>query len=182
MPRDAQALQAVVDACRAKLHKRALWAGAASAVPIPGVDWAVDAAILSKLLPDISQAFGLAPEQLDALDPTVREQVQKATAMVGSVVIGKLLTQQVILRVARTAGVRLGSKQLLKFIPFAGQAIAAAIGYGAIRYMGQRHINDCVRVVQAAHEKYRDSDAVRPALAPQPAASVPNLNTSGADI
>lgn len=154
MPTDAQALDAVVAQCRSKLHQRALVAAAASAVPIPGVDWAVDAAILSKLLPSISEAFGLSAEQLDGLDPSVREQVQKATAMVGSVVIGKLLTQQMVLRVARTAGVRLGSKQILKFIPFAGQALSAAIGYGALRYMGQRHINDCVRVVQAAHARY----------------------------
>ena len=150
MPRDAVALQQAVERSRAKLHKRALAAGAASAVPIPGLDWAVDAAILSKLLPDISKEFGLAPEQIDALDPTVREQVQKAVTMVGSVFIGKLLTRQMILRVARMVGVRMGSKQFAKFIPFAGQAIAAAVGYGALRYLGQRHINDCVRVVEHA--------------------------------
>lgn len=150
MPGDAQALQQVIERSRAKLHQRALIAGAASAVPIPGLDWAVDAAILSKLLPDISEEFGLAPEQIDALDPTMREQVQKAVGMVGSVFIGKLLTRQMILRMARTIGVRMGSKQFAKFIPFAGQAIAAAVGYGALRYMGQRHINDCIRVVEHA--------------------------------
>ena len=150
MPATAQALQEAAERSRAKLHKRALFAGAASAVPIPGLDWAVDAAILSKLLPDISAEFGLAPEQLDALDPTMREQVQKAVSMVGSVFIGKLLTRQMVLRVARMVGVRMGSKQFAKFIPFAGQAIAAAVGYGALRYLGQRHINDCVRVVEHA--------------------------------
>lgn len=151
MPRDARALQTAIANSRAKLHKRALVAGAASAVPIPGLDWAVDAAILSKLLPDISQEFGLSPEQIDALDPSMREQVQKAVAMVGSVFLGKLLTRQMVLRVARMVGVRMGSKQFAKFVPFAGQAIAAAVGYSALRYLGQRHINDCVRVVEHAH-------------------------------
>lgn len=150
MPHDAQALQQAVARSRAKLHRRALMGGAASAVPIPGLDWLVDAAILSKLLPDISQEFGLAPEQLDALDPSMRDQVQKAVAMVGSVLIGRLLTRQMILRLARTVGVRMGTKQVAKFIPFAGQAIAAGVGYGALRYLGQRHINDCVRVVEHA--------------------------------
>lgn len=150
MPGNAQALRQAVERSRAKLHKRALMGGAASAVPIPGLDWAVDAAILSKLLPDISHEFGLAPEQIEALDPKVREQVQKAVSMVGSVLIGKLLTRQVLLRLARTVGVRMGTKQFAKFIPFAGQAIAAAVGYGALRYLGQRHINDCVRVVEQA--------------------------------
>ncbi|MGN1055939.1 MAG: hypothetical protein ACI4QS_04390 [Comamonas sp.] len=150
MPSNEEALQQAIQRSRAKLHRRAMVGGAVSAVPIPGLDWAVDAAILSKLLPDISREFGLAPEQIDALDPNVRDQVQKAVAMVGSVVIGKLLTHQVIVRLARSVGVRMGSKQFAKFIPFAGQAIAAAVGYGALRYLGQRHINDCVEVVRQA--------------------------------
>ncbi|MDO4592208.1 MAG: hypothetical protein Q4B46_05280 [Comamonadaceae bacterium] len=150
MPGDALALQQAVQRSRDKLHKRALMAGAASAIPVPGLDWAVDAAILSKLLPDISKEFGLSPEQIDALDPGMRDQVQKAVAMVGSVFLGKLLTHQMLLRVARMIGVRLGSKQFAKFIPFAGQAIAAAVGYSALRYLGQRHINDCVQIVQHA--------------------------------
>lgn len=150
MPHTPQALEAAIARSRAKLHQRALLAGAASAVPIPGLDWAVDAAILSKLLPDINQEFGLAPEQIDALDPALREQVHKAVALVGSVFVGKLLTRQMILRLARTVGTRMGAKQFAKFIPFAGQAIAAAVGYGALRYLGQRHINDCVRVVKHA--------------------------------
>ena len=103
-----------------------------------------------ELLPQISEHFGLSPEQLDALDPDLRAHVQKAVAMVGSVFIGKLLTRQMILRLARTVGLRMGSKQLVKFIPFAGQAIAAAVGYCALRYLGERHIQDCVRVVQQA--------------------------------
>ena len=161
MPSTPLALQQAVERSRAKLHKRALVGGAVSAVPIPGLDWAVDAALLSKLLPDISHEFGLAPEQIDALDPSMREQVEKAVAMVGSVLIGKLLTQHMILRMARSVGVRMGAKQFAKFVPFAGQAIAAAVGYGALRYLGQRHINDCVRVVE--HAQSLQSGVVTPA-------------------
>lgn len=151
MPPTAQALQEAVERSRALLHRNALMAGAASAVPLPGLDWAVDAALLSKLLPKISHEFGLSAEQLDSLDPHTREQVQKAVAMVGSVFIGKLLTRQMVIRIARSIGTRMGAKQFAKFIPFAGQAIAAAVGYAALRYLGQRHINDCVQVVEQAH-------------------------------
>lgn len=154
MPADSQALAQAVERSRAKLHRKALIGGAVSAVPIPGLDWAVDAAIMSKLLPEISQEFGLSPEQLDTLDPATRDQVEKAVAMVGSVVIGKLLSRQLILRLARTIGMRMGTKQVAKFIPFAGQAIAAGVGYGALRYLGQRHINDCVRVVEQAQRSF----------------------------
>ena len=40
----------------------------ASAVPVPGLDWAVDAALLSRLIPAINAHFGLTPEQLDRLE------------------------------------------------------------------------------------------------------------------
>ena len=71
-------MQAAVKRSRKMLHKRALLAGAVSAVPVPGLDWAVDAAMLSKLIPEINKEFGLTPQQLDSLNPKKREQVQFA--------------------------------------------------------------------------------------------------------
>ena len=85
------ALEAAVKRSRKLLNKRALVAAVASAMPIPGLDWAVDAAMLSRLIPEINQEFGLTPAQLDQLDPKKRDQVQKAVSMVGSVLIGKLM-------------------------------------------------------------------------------------------
>jgi hypothetical protein len=48
--------------------------------------------------------------------------------------------------------VRLTSQQVAKFVPVAGQAAAALIGYTALRYMGELHIKDCVQVCLAAQE------------------------------
>ncbi len=142
-------LLAAVHRSRKMLNRRALVAAAASAVPVPGLDWAVDAALLSKLIPDINREFGLTPQQLDQLTPNKREQVQKATAMVGSVLIGKLITQDLILRMAKTVGVRMTTKQAAKYVPLAGQALSAVMGYTALRYLGEEHLKDCVRVAQA---------------------------------
>jgi hypothetical protein len=36
-------------------------------------------------------------------------------------------------------------------VPLAGQVVSALVGYTAIRYLGEEHIKDCIRVVQAAH-------------------------------
>ena len=44
------ALLAAAQRARKMLHRRALTAAAASVVPVPGLDWAVDAALLSRLL------------------------------------------------------------------------------------------------------------------------------------
>jgi uncharacterized protein (DUF697 family) len=144
---------AVIDAIqrsRRMLNKRALVAGFASAVPVPGLDWAVDAALLSKLLPKINAEFGLSTQQLDRLDPTQRERVQKAIAMTGTVLVGKLITKDLVLKAAKVIGVRLTAIQAAKFVPLAGQAVSAVVGYAAIRYLGEQHIKDCVRVAQTA--------------------------------
>ena len=44
-------LEDAVRRSRKLLHRRALVGAAASAVPIPGLDWLVDAALLSRLIP-----------------------------------------------------------------------------------------------------------------------------------
>ena len=132
------------------LHRRALVAAAASTVPVPGLDWAVDAALLSRLLPQISSEFGLSAQQLDQLDPEKREKVQKAVGLVGSVLIGKLITRELVIRATQTVGLRLTTKQLAKYVPLAGQAVSAAIGYATLRYLGEQHMQDCVRVAKEA--------------------------------
>ena len=150
MALDDTAMQEAVKRSRKLLHKRALLAGAASAVPVPGLDWAVDAAMLSKLIPEINKEFGLTPQQLDSLTPQKREQVQKAVTMVGSVLIGKLISKELVLAAATQIGLRLTAKQLAKYVPFAGQIVAATVGYATIRYLGEEHMKDCIRVAQKA--------------------------------
>ena len=150
MAADSPPLLAAVERSRKLLHRRALVAAAASVVPVPGLDWAVDAALLSRLIPQISAEFGLSAAQIDQLDPSKREQVQKAIGLVGSVLIGKLITRELVIRATQTVGLRLSAKQAAKYVPLAGQAVAATLGYATLRYLGEQHLRDCVRVVQEA--------------------------------
>ena len=135
---------------RKLLNRRALVGAVASTVPVPGLDWAVDAALLTRLVPAINSEFGLTPAQLDGLPDHKREQVQKALAMVGSVLVGKFITRDLVMRMAQTMGKRLTVRQAAKYVPLAGQAISAVMGYTALRYLGEEHIKDCVRVAQSA--------------------------------
>ena len=144
------ALDDAVRRARRLLNRRAMVGAAASAVPVPGLDWLVDAALLSKLLPAINAEFGLTPEQLDRLPQQKRDDVQKAVGVVGSMLIGKFITRDLVLRAAQGLGVRLTAKRAAKYVPLAGQAIAALIGYAAIRYLGEAHIRDCVEVCRQA--------------------------------
>ncbi|MCM2251408.1 MAG: hypothetical protein NDJ19_03500 [Ramlibacter sp.] len=149
----AQGNPVLTDAVRRSrrlLNLRALIGAAASTVPVPGLDWAVDAALLSRIVPAINAEFGLTPAQLDLLPGHQREEVQKALAVVGSVLIGKFITRDLVIRMAQTVGKRLTARQAAKYVPLAGQAISAIMGYTALRYLGEEHIKDCVRVAQAA--------------------------------
>jgi uncharacterized protein (DUF697 family) len=148
MAADDAALETAVKRSRKLLHRRALIAAVASAVPFPGLDWAVDAALLSRLIPQINREFGLNPAQLAQLDPRKREQLQKAASMVGTVLVGQFITRDLIVKMVTKIGLRLAGKELAKYVPLAGQVIASVIGYGAIRYFGEEHMKDCIRVAQ----------------------------------
>ena len=150
MASDDASLEAAVKRSRKLLNKRAMVAAAASAVPVPGLDWMVDAAMLSKLIPEINKEFGLTPQQLDRLEPQKRDQVQKAVTMVGSVLIGKFISRDLVIKAATKIGVRLTTKQVAKYVPLAGQIVSAAVGYAAIRYFGEEHMKDCIRVARQA--------------------------------
>jgi uncharacterized protein (DUF697 family) len=155
MASDDASLEAAVKRSRKLLNKRAMVAAAASAVPVPGLDWMVDAAMLSKLIPEINKEFGLTPQQLDKLEPKKRDQVQKAVTMVGSVLIGKFISRDLVIKAATKIGVRLTTKQVAKYVPLAGQIVSAAVGYAAIRYFGEEHMKDCIRVAGKRSLMYR---------------------------
>lgn len=155
------ALLAAVRRARGLLNRRALAGAAAGVVPIPGVEWLVDAALLSRLIPAISGEFGLSAEQLERLPQRKREQVEKAVSVVGSMVIGKFVTRDLVIRMAAALGRRMSLRQASKYVPLAGQAISALIGYTAIRYLGEQHIRDCVEVCKAAHLKLPPPPAAR---------------------
>lgn len=143
-------IDAAAERARKLLHRRAIAGAVASSLPVPGLDWAVDAALLARLIPRISQEFGLSAEQIDALEPSRREGVQKAVAVVGSVLIGKLITREMVVRMVQRVAMRMAAKRLGKFVPIIGTAVAAAMGYAALRFLGEQHIRDCIRVAQSA--------------------------------
>jgi uncharacterized protein (DUF697 family) len=139
-------LIAAIHRSRRLIGRKALMAAAASAIPLPGIDWAADAALLSRLVPQISAEFGLSVTQVEKLAPHQRERIQKAATTVGALLVGRLVTRDLLIRLAKHAGVRLTAKQATKYVPIAGQIVSAALGYAALRALGEQHIKDCVRV------------------------------------
>ena len=87
--------------CRRLVSRRALMAAGVSIVPVPGIDWVTDIAVLMRLIPDINEAFGLTPEQIERLAPDRRVVVYKAISAGGGMLIGKLVTRDLIVRALR---------------------------------------------------------------------------------
>lgn len=148
LPRTPIELDEAVKRAKAIVTKRAALASAASLVPLPGLDIAVDIAALVRLIPEVNREFGLTPEQIEKLSPKRQVMVYKSIVVVGGMMIGKLVTRELAIEVLKTVGVRMTAKQIGKYVPVAGQALSVALGFTAMKYVGHQHIKDCRRVVE----------------------------------
>ena len=146
VPGTERELDVVVRHCRRMVSRRAAMAAGVAIVPVPGIDWLTDVAVLVKLIPDINHAFGLTPAQVERLAPDRRVVVYKAISAGGSMLIGKLVTRELVMQALRFVGVRLTTQQAAKYVPIAGQAVSAALTYSALRYVCEQHIQQCVAV------------------------------------
>jgi uncharacterized protein (DUF697 family) len=141
-------LQAMARRCRKKVAQRALIAAGVAMVPVPGIDWVTDIGVLVGLLPEINREFGLTPEQIARLAPDRRVVVYKAISAGGGMLIGRVVTRDLVLKLLQMVGVRLTAQQAAKFVPIAGQAVSAALTYSALRYVCEQHIRQCLAVAR----------------------------------
>ena len=148
VPGTPREIDAVVRDCRRLVNKRALVAAGVAVVPLPGIDWITDVATLMKLIPEINEAFGLTPAQVERLAPDRRVVVYKAISAGGGMLVGKLVTKDLVIKMLRLVGVRLSTQQAAKYVPLAGQAISAALTYSSLRYVCEQHIQQCVAVTR----------------------------------
>jgi uncharacterized protein (DUF697 family) len=146
LPAEGHDPQAVAERCRQMVKRRAMVAAGVAMVPLPGLDWLTDIGILVELLPRINAAFGLSPEQIERLAPDRRIVVYKAISTGGGLLIGKVVTRDLVLWMLKLVGVRLTTQQAAKFVPLAGQAVSAALTYSALRYVCEQHIRQCIEV------------------------------------
>ena len=148
VPNSDTEVDAVVRHCRKLVNRRAMFAAGVAVVPIPGVDWLTDVAVLLKVIPEINRAFGLTPEQVERLAPDRRVVVYKAISAGGGLLVGKLITRELVMHALRLVGVRLTTQQAAKYVPIAGQALSAVLTYSSLRYVCEQHIRQCAAVAR----------------------------------
>lgn len=140
-------LEQVRDHCKRMVTVRAMTAGAASAVPGAVTGLAADVGLLLEILPKINKAFGLDPEQIDALDEQVKQQMLVLAGSVGSQLIGRAVTKELVVATTKAVGVRVTAKAAASWVPIIGSAISGVLGFGMMRYVGNRHIEECYQLI-----------------------------------
>ncbi len=150
IPTTLKELEAIREECKSMVTKRAGVSAGAAVIPLPGVDLGADISLLLEMIPAINRKFGLAPEQIDQLDPQIKKTILVVATSVGSEMVGKLVTKELIMMVLKRVGIRIASKQVVKYIPFLGQALAATISFGAMKMVGNSHVDDCFEVAKRA--------------------------------
>ncbi len=146
VPATAREIEATARYCRRIVNRRAAAAAGVAMLPIPGIDWVTDVGTLVRVLPEINAAFGLTPQQIERLAPDRRLVVYKAISAGGGLLVGKLVTREVVMRVLKIVGVRLTAQQAAKYVPVAGQAVSAALTFSALKFVCEQHIRQCMDV------------------------------------
>ena len=141
-------LQATARRCRRLATKRSLLAAGVAMIPVPGLDWLTDIGVLVKLLPEINAAFGLTPSQIERLAPDRKVVVYKALSAGGTLLVGRVVTRELVIKVLAMVGMRLTTQQAAKYVPIAGQAVSAALTFSALKYVCEQHIRQCAAVAR----------------------------------
>ncbi len=115
--------------------------------PIPGLDVGIDIGIILKMFEQIRSTFGLGASVEEILKGTVAGAGQAAARKLAEDVIVAATKKGLIALLRRFAG-RIATKQVTKYIPILGQALAAGIGYGITYWAGHKYADDCKKLAQ----------------------------------
>jgi len=163
LPKTIEELNRIRDKCHGMVTQRAGLSSGAVLVPIPGVDIAADIGLLLQLLPEINRRFGLSPEQIDNYAPQTKMFIANLIIELGTKAAGQLLTKEIIMQLLKRVGMRVTAKQVVKYIPFLGQTVAAALSFGAMKFVGDQHVRECYELAKRIIESDTDGGTQPPA-------------------
>jgi hypothetical protein len=74
------------------------------------------------MVEDINKAFGLTPEQIERLHPRMRVVTYQAMAALGSMLVGKLVTKELVLKLLQKSGAKLAAKSATRWCRWRGRS------------------------------------------------------------
>ena len=125
-----------------KIDTYRIMASANGINPFVGADLAVDVGIYFKMFSDIRNCYGISENDIKSfmMIPVAKK-------------LAELLTKQGIMLFIKSFGVRFAAKSVLKYIPFAGQAVAAAISWKMAKYAGDDYNDECYDFAKKVMDK-----------------------------
>ena len=139
--------------CEKLVKKRAKLSAGVAIVPIPFFDVAVDASMLTVLLPEISERFGLTEGRQPAVDLESRAIHWQALKDRTVDFAGLMATRGIVKKTVQGFGGRIAAKQVTKFIPLGGQMVAATMGYMIFKKIANDHIEHCYKLAKDIQQK-----------------------------
>ena len=101
---------------------------------------------MASILNSVNSEFGLSPREIERLSTDQRLQVFAMITAVGSSWAGKYITAPLVTAVLKKLSVQITATQVAKFVPILGQVAGAGISFAAMKFIGNKHIEDCVRI------------------------------------
>ena len=152
-----ETLEEIREGCYENVKRYAVL-GAANAInPIPGLDIGVDAGLCLRMMADMRARFGLSKEaehklrHYAVLVPLVKKVFDFAT-------------KEGVMILLKSFGKRYLGRSAAKYVPLIGQGIAAAAGYGMMRWFAHQYIEDCYALARLAKDNEITIDAEAKAL------------------
>jgi len=146
-------LEQVRKECLKLVKKRAKLSAGVAVVPVPFFDVAVDAGMLTQLIPEISERFGLIEDRKSAIDLESREVHWSAIRDRTVDFAGLMATRGIVKKTIQGFGGRIAAKQVTKFVPLGGQLVAATMGYTIFKKIASDHVEDCYKLAKEIQQK-----------------------------
>lgn len=137
--------------CKKIVTKYAGLSAANGINPIPGVDVGVDIGIILDLFKKIRNSYGLTDTNINNLGPAFLPIANR---------ILNFATKEGILLLLKKFSTSIATKQVTKYIPFVGQAIAASVGFAITLQVGKSYLNDCHELAEKILENELNYESV----------------------
>ena len=148
-------LEQIRQECLELVKKRAYISAGAAVIPIPFFDVVIDVGILSQLLPEINQRFGLAPEQMSVYDPQTKQIHWNELRKRGVEFSGLVVARTAVRRSLNGMVGKVLTKQVTKFIPLGGQVVAASLGYIVMKKVADAHVEEGYQLAKSIQTRQR---------------------------
>ncbi|MDO4251024.1 MAG: hypothetical protein Q4C68_05890 [Moraxella sp.] len=141
-------LEKVRRECQVLVKSRAKISAGIATIPVPYLDVAVDAGLLSKLLPEISERFGLIEKKSDAAHLDSKDarfdSFKTSILSFGGLVAARGIAKKTL----QGFGGRIIGKQVTKYIPFGGSIVAGTMSYMIFKKIAFNHIEECYQLAK----------------------------------